>query len=396
MTMKTCEQTSAVLTALRAGRLSADTALTNHVAGCIVCGPVVGEHLFGDVVRAAVLEVPGNGSPATAENASNIIAFPGLAGRPVAGDRVPPDRPAGRERGGGLSEDEAALLVSGFGDPVLDVAELSPDDRGRVFRTARALDRAFPEMPSRVEALGLQAPRLVPDVPVRTAEVAPAPLRLVGGHASGREDQARAVPVDRTGSGRPWLFGVAALAAVAVLAVLVSGPGSGDRLGALLPPDTLTARGSQVGMELGVGGRRCSGVRDPAGWAFRLGKAEPCTWRASSEVFTMNVRVEPGASARYVAVIARDEAGEVSLLYPDSKAADTRLETTRGRRDEGCNEDLCWLEGGRYDVPAGRLSVVAVFSSAPLPVSEMTGEWAPWQWAGAERLVERFELEVVP
>jgi len=331
MTTPTCEHRSDVLAALAAGRLVASASLLAHVGGCAICATAAGAGLFGDALDGA------------------------LAAR------------------SDLSEDEAALLLSDWGEPMPDTSTLSADDRRRLHRAARAFDEdagsGGPSVERRLWALGVR--------PSGVAE--PAPAR------SGRP----ARPIAPR-----WMLMVAA-AAVVLLAVRWSGVLEDEWRG-ILADTTDVARAGTVDLEIGLGERRCTGLRDPAGWAFRFGAAAPCRWPISAETFTLNVRVEPDADTRYLAVFARDDAGEVTLLYPKDAAQPSPLVTTVGRKSDLCVDGLCWLEGGRYDVVPGRLSVVAVFSTEPLPTVDMLSRWAPRWWVGPERLVQRFELEVVP
>lgn len=336
----TCDRQSEVLAAFDADQLSELPALQAHADHCTTCD------------RAIVVRLRD-----------------GLLASGRIGRARPPGRPS--------LEDEAALLAGGFG-PAIDVEPwLDP----------LPVD-ALPVDPLPVDALPVEP------LPNDTTTPASDPVRLAEVH--------RLTPPGPPSPHRrpwaPWAIALGAAAAVMLLAVALGGleRGGETRIALTEASPELLARGATVGMELGIGERRCSGVRDPAGWAYRLGAAAPCPWKASAETFTMNVRVEPAADTRYVAVFAREHGGETTLLYPGPDAEAAPLDTTRGRLSDGCVEDLCWLEGGRYDVAPGHLAVVAVFSKTPLPVTEMAAQWAPWRWAGADRLVERFELEVVP
>ena len=105
----------------------------------------------------------------------------------------------------------------------------------------------------------------------------------------------------------------------------------------------------------------------------------------------MHYRLEPHAETRYLMVIARDAEGDLTVLYPlDVEQAP--LSPTRGRTKD-CKGGLCWLEGGRYEVPPGALEVAAVFSAAPLPRGQLLADWAPEKWRAAG-IVERFTLDV--
>ncbi len=385
MKMKTCEQQHTVLAALEDDAGPTSAAVIAHVAECARCRAMIGERVLGDRLRLAL-----GRERAAAER---------------DGRRLDDGRP--------MLEDEAALLLSGFGDPETVPDGISAVDRGRLVRAARALDEALPDEASIVERLGLNGAVADPSPGTSAQDGSTAgrsaPTQWKRPERRGLRERRRPsteAPVEpaddgftpsQPGSRRGlWAAGIVAAAAAALLVVGI-GSMFGDLdwiLASLGGPERLNIRGAIVDMELALGDRKCVGDHDPTGREFRDGEAEPCVWKRSVETFTMNVRIEPGAVTRYVAVFARDVNGELSLLYPDPGQVQTPLEPTVDRT-AGCAKDFCWLEGGRYDVPAGPLSVVAVFSADPLPVDDMMKTWAPVRWEGDRRLIERFEVEVV-
>lgn len=372
MTTRPCERRAEVLAAAQSDGLMAAPALMAHVDGCQACARLLAELTFAPAVRAALDEYDASG-PEPDHDPGEVADPPAL------------DAPAGR-----LELVEALLLLSDFGEPAAQPEALSAADRARLYRAARALDAAAPDAPSIADRLGL-------DDHARPEHDAPGPaepdLAEPDPVTAGPDDAPRDPATGRRSTALrlvlPLMVAAAAIAAVFVLRAPTE-PAfvSADR-------ETLIRRGDLLGMELALGDRRCDPTRDPAGWVFQLGLVTPCKWSAR-ETFVMNVRVEPGADARYVAVLSRDRDGRVDVLYPDPGVEVTPLQATRDRVSDHCRGGLCWLEGGHYEVaPTGEMVVVAVFSTSPLPVEEMARSWAPWRWTGRDRLVERFELEVV-
>lgn len=334
-----CERTVEVCAAVEAGRLMASPSLMTHVDGCNPCSAALGVWLLGPSLDHHL------GDGAESECAQGVEATEGL------------------------SENEAAILLSGFGRSDVEIADLATDDLDRLRRVASVVDAAAPHAPSAVRRLGLT--------------------------------DSGASPADDEEPGRASARGPRSVWRLAIAAALVVAAGiatwvTRDDAPGLLSSDPKEMRGLPVEMTLGLGPRLCDSM-----WDSRRGEragveARPCQWQAAVETFTMNVQVEPKARNRYVVVLARDESGDVSLLYPEVGAVAEPLVNTRGRNSKGCRAGLCWLGGGRYDVPPGRLSVVAVFASEPLPVEEMAGAWSRKRWMQPGRFVQRFEVEVVP
>lgn len=188
------------------------------------------------------------------------------------------------------------------------------------------------------------------------------------------------------------------LIAAAATALLAIGIGIGvDRGPApdVRPDDLSTAARGKVSLTLATTEGRCDTPNDAFGHPPRAGTADPCIYPLGTEL-TLNLRVEPDAPARYLAVFARDAAGAVEVLFSNAAPGDEPLPVTGKRVSDRCEEDICWLEGGHYDVLPGTLHVVAVFSDGPLPVDEMSRDWAPEKWAGPRTFIERFEVSVRP
>lgn len=330
-----CPQTDAVIDAYTRDRLVAEATLSDHVGRCRVCASAVADLLV-------------RGSPGLMGLLEGLDGLDVLDDDPVA----PDERVNGHRFGPELTENEAALFAAEGFTSTVEPDALSARDRYR-------LDRLMDAM---------QAPR------------APRPdLHVVDG---GDADPPRPARRPARRAVRRWAgFAIAAAALMAVGLALMVDDGAGEAT-----PD-LAMRGSAVGLELGVGETRCT-PGEP-------GATKPCAWSAGSEALTLHVRVEPHAKARHLVVVARDSTGDVTVLYPESGKAGVPLEETRSRASDTCRDALCWLEGGRYEVPPGQLSVVALFAERPLDARAFSGDWAPEDWSAAVELVERFELEVV-
>lgn len=255
-----------------------------------------------------------------------------------------------------LDEDTAAMIASGWMEPP-PAGTYSPADEARLRRMMSTLEAA------EAEGSGEDA----------AVDPAAAPERR----------GAEVVPLDRARRLRrraAVTAGALVVAAAAMLALFVQPP---NPTFTFVERPTLVERGSLAGLELVLDRRVCAPSNSPA--------ATPCPWIATREPLTMHYWLEPQAKTRYLMVIARDAEGDLTVLYPPD-AEQTPLSPTRGRTND-CRDGLCWLEGGRYEVPPGVLEVAAVFSVDPLPRGRLLADWAPEKWR-ATGIVDQFTLDV--
>lgn len=348
--MNQCPHMTEVVEAHRAGRLDDEPALFAHLDTCPSCTRAV--------TRAAIdaaLAEPFGASPARGAYAR-------------------------------LDENTAAMIAAGLIEPPAP-GTLSPADEARLAKViaslahAEALDEPLETLDEPLEALDEPLEWL--DEPVRGVDAPVEPeRRALGGGAAvavvGHPEEqvgAEVVSLD-TARRRRWWWATAGLVSLAATAALFIQP-----MTVSMAHDAgvsrLEARNGRATLDLFVGGKQC-------GAAERV--VSPCAWTTSRETVDMFYLLEPKATTRYLVVLARDAEDGITVLYP-SDAHQSPLDVTRG-----CKNGLCWLEGGRYDAPPGRVDLVAVFSVEPLDPTELAAQWAPDTWK-AMGVVERFTLE---
>lgn len=118
------------------------------------------------------------------------------------------------------------------------------------------------------------------------------------------------------------------------------------------------------------------------------GAQSACATTARIEL-AIYFRIERGSAARHLALVARDAAGDVTILRPGKDA----LPTTPGRSAEGCARGYCPLSTFDFKAPVGELDLIAIFSPQPLD-SAILRQMAGRASVRSDHDVERFKLKV--
>lgn len=389
--MKTplCRMTSLVLKAIDQDRLEVFPELSAHYAECEACQDAARHMLRLDVLDCAAEAI------AEADRLERIErrSSPDLR---IAGDRLIHPPPAGDEPD--LDPNEVALLLSGFAPSALDVDALPPRARDRLYAAAVRIDASAPDEPSVVERLGLTPPAPAQSAP-ELGQPLPEPMQPLPEPVQPPGPDAPTRP--STPSPWPMLAAAAAVILTAIgLGPLPDGTGRGGPPAG--PSRTATTQWAEV--TVFTAERRCDGVvfLDGAGIGDpktgqplpdHLTPGNPCRYHPR-ENLGLVLRVEPGAGFRHLSVLGRAADGRVEVLHTSQGPRGTALVMTRERVTTGCGDGACWLGDGPLDVPTGPLEVVAIFSDTALPLDAMRRTWAPMQWTGSDRLVQRFGIQV--
>lgn len=208
--------------------------------------------------------------------------------------------------------------------------------------------------------------------------------------------RARAALADDGGGGRvlvfpssprrwPW---VAALAAAAAALLVV---GVWSQRGGAWDETALVGRtavdGKTLELRAVVGESHC--------FSRRLHAPKRCRWDPARQELSMHYRLEPVKGARYLAIFARDAAGEVTQMFPEPGQPQGPLTDTRNQKSDLCHAGLCWLTGGNYaGVEPGPMTLIGVFDDAPLPLDELARAMRSPEWSDTTRVVDRLVLEV--
>lgn len=166
-------------------------------------------------------------------------------------------------------------------------------------------------------------------------------------------------PVDRAGR-RAWMLAGACVVLLALGFGVALRLHSTTRVPAVKGP--LIHRGDDTGVGLLVQ------LGDDVPCAPAGGHAPPCPWHPAEEQLHFEYWLESGSPYRYVLVIGIGEEGEVSPFVTDGQGASRVIGPTDGLVDDWCQDDICWLEGGRYRARPGRLDIVTIFSEEPVPI----------------------------
>lgn len=185
----------------------------------------------------------------------------------------------------------------------------------------------------------------------------------------------------------PWVAALAAAAAAAlVVGVWAQRGGAGVEGGGALVERTVVD-GATLELRAVVGESHC--------FSPRLHEPKRCRWDPARQDLTMHYRLEPVKGARYLAIFARDAAGEVTQMFPEPGQAQGPLTDTRNQKSNLCHAGLCWLTGGKYaGVEPGPMTLIGIFDDAPLPLDELARAVKSPEWRDAARVVDRLELEV--
>lgn len=346
MKTESCPRRAEVLEAFAADGLMGKPALMAHLSDCTACSATIADELVG---------------------AQLARALDGLSDAPPQ-DAPDDDRPPP------LTENEAALLLCDWGEAPRAPDEIAEVDQRRLRRVA--------------EVYHASSRRASPPTRRRAPPASTGPRRRR----------------------RNWIGGVGvalAIAAAALLwvrrppppeAVALDGSTQTIRLPGFGAFSRLVRRGELSEVALDIGSRLCVGTQAEQEQPFpaSIGPvAHPCAWNARKDAFGVLYRRQPKSQERYLVVMALDAEGDLTVLYPTEGSGEP-LPVTHGRESTRCRRGLCWLDGGMYEVPPGRLVVAGIFSETPLDPKVLGRAWTPEKWAGPGRTLTRFELEVAP
>lgn len=212
--------------------------------------------------------------------------------------------------------------------------------------------------------------------------------------------RARAALADEGGGGRvlafppggrrrwPWAAALAAAAAaLLVVGVWSQRGGAVGEGGEVALVGRTAVDGKTLELRAVVGESHC--------FSRRLHTPKRCQWDPARQDLSMHYRLEPVRGARYLAIFARDAAGEVTQMFPEPGQAQGPLTDTRNQKSNLCHAGLCWLTGGKYaGVEPGPMTLIGVFDDAPLPLDELARAVKSPEWSDTTRVVDRLELEV--
>lgn len=173
-----------------------------------------------------------------------------------------------------------------------------------------------------------------------------------------------------------WRLITASAAFIGVLAIAYfSWPPGG--------PPGLMMRGTGTAVALELGDEECEPLKSTAA-------ATGCEWSPKSEALTVYYRREITAEEKYLVILSVAAGGEERQIHP--QGGDAEVAPTTGR---DCEDGLCFLEGGLWNVGAGTFEVIAVFSSDPEDAKRLIDEGSAALKGIEDAAVTRFLVRAV-